>query len=53
MSTRKRPKVYQLRLSEDEWKQLDFYAQSKQISAAEVLREFIKTLPKQDKSSEL
>jgi len=33
MSTRKRPKVYQLRLSEDEGKQLDFYAQSKQISA--------------------
>jgi hypothetical protein len=50
MSTRKRPKVYQLRLSEDEWKQLDFYAQSKQLSAAEVLREFIKTLPRQDKS---
>jgi hypothetical protein len=50
MSTRKRPKVYQLRLSEDEWKQLDFYAQSKQISAAEVLRNYIKTLPRQDKS---
>jgi hypothetical protein len=45
MSTRKRPKVYQLRLTEDEWKQLDSYAQSKNISAAEVLRDFIKTLP--------
>jgi hypothetical protein len=50
MSTRKRPRVYQLRLTEDEWQQLDSHAQLKQISAAEVLREFIKTLPRQDKS---
>jgi hypothetical protein len=50
MSTRKRPKVYQLRLSEDEWQKLDSYAQVRQISAAEVLRDYIKTLPRQDLS---
>ena len=46
MSTRKRPRVYQLRLTDDEWEKLNFYAESKQISAAEVLRDYIRPLAK-------
>jgi hypothetical protein len=45
MSTRKRPKVYQLRLSINEWEKLNQYAESKGISAAEILRDYIKGLP--------
>jgi len=48
-----RPKVYNLRLSDREWEKLQSYAESKQISASEVLRDYIKRLPncaKEDKS---
>jgi glycine betaine/choline ABC-type transport system substrate-binding protein len=40
-----RPKVYNLRLSDEEWEKLNAYAESKQVSPAEVLRDYIKRLP--------
>lgn len=40
-----RPKVYNLRLSDEEWMKLMTYAESKQITPAEVLRDYIKRLP--------
>jgi len=43
-----RTRVYQLRLSSEEWEILQNYAKSKEISAAEVLRNCIKELPKGD-----
>ncbi len=41
-----REKVYNLRLSDEEWDRLQKYAEGKQISPAEVLRDYIKRLPK-------
>ncbi|MGH2414914.1 MAG: DNA-binding protein [Microcystaceae cyanobacterium] len=43
-----RSKVYNLRLSEEEWNRLKNYAESKEISPAEVLRDYVKRLPKTD-----
>jgi len=41
-----RPRVYNLRLSDDEFERLQAYAESKQITGAEVLRQYIQRLPK-------
>ncbi|MBN3869270.1 MULTISPECIES: hypothetical protein [unclassified Nostoc] len=41
-----RPKVYNLRFSDEEWAKLKAYAESKQITPAEILRDYIKRLPK-------
>ncbi len=43
-----RSKVYNLRLSEEEWKRLETYAKSKEVTPAEVLRDYIKRLPRTD-----
>ncbi len=43
--SRKRPRTYPLRLSDQEWEKLRIYADRKQISPAEVLRDYIKSLP--------
>ncbi|MEH1909951.1 MAG: hypothetical protein V7L05_15290 [Nostoc sp.] len=40
-----RPKVYNLRFSDEEWAKLKAYAESKQITPAEILRDYIKRLP--------
>ena len=40
-----RPKVYNLRFSDEEWARLKFYAESKQVTPAEILRDYIKRLP--------
>jgi hypothetical protein len=42
--SRKRPRTYPLRLSDEEWEALQQYADKKQISPAEVLRDYIKSL---------
>lgn len=47
MSTRKRPRVYQLRLNDEEWEVLSTYALKKQMPVAEVLRDYIKSLKKE------
>jgi predicted DNA-binding protein len=39
-----RPKTYNLRLSDEEWAKLKAKAEQKQITPAEVLRDFIKKL---------
>jgi hypothetical protein len=41
-----RSKVYNLRLSDEEWEKLSAYAESRQLTPAEVLRDYIKRLPK-------
>ncbi len=38
--------VFNLRLSNEEIKRLNSYAESKQVSPAEVLRDYIKRLPR-------
>jgi hypothetical protein len=40
-----RPNVFNLRLSDEEFQKLKVYAESKQVSPAEVLRDYIKRLP--------
>jgi len=40
-----RPNVFNLRLSDEEFQKLKVYAESKQVSPAEVLRDCIKRLP--------
>ncbi|BDI17895.1 hypothetical protein ANSO36C_36970 [Nostoc cf. commune SO-36] len=40
-----RPKVYNLRFSDEEWAKLKSYAESKQVTPAEILRDYIKRLP--------
>lgn len=46
MTTMARTNVFNLRLSDEEMQRLKDYAESKQISPAEVLRDYIKRLPK-------
>jgi hypothetical protein len=41
-----RPNVFKVRLSDEELQKLEAYAESKQVSSAEVLRDYIKRLPK-------
>jgi hypothetical protein len=41
-----RPNVFKVRLSDEELHQLEVYAELKQLSSAEVIRDFIKRLPK-------
>jgi hypothetical protein len=41
-----RPNVFKVRLSDEELQKLEAYAESKQLSAAEVVRDLIKRLPK-------
>jgi hypothetical protein len=41
-----RPNSFNLRLSNDELKRLKDYADSKQISAAEAIRQYISRLPR-------
>jgi hypothetical protein len=45
-----REKILRVRLSEEEWMRLEIYAQSKEHTISEVIRDYIKRLPKQDKS---
>ncbi|MEH2022790.1 hypothetical protein [Nostoc sp.] len=45
-----REKILRVRLSEEEWTRLEIYAESKQHTISEVIRDYIKRLPKQDKS---
>ncbi len=45
-----RPIVFNIRLSDEEFERLKTYADSKQISAAEVLRQYILRLPKHIKT---
>jgi hypothetical protein len=40
-----RPNVFNLRLSDEEFQKLKVYAEAKQVSPAEVLRDYIKRLP--------
>jgi hypothetical protein len=40
-----RTKIYNLRLTDEEWAKLMAYAEGKQITPAEVLRDYIKRLP--------
>jgi hypothetical protein len=40
-----RPNVFNLRLSDEELEKLKVYAEFKQVSPAEVLRDYIKRLP--------
>lgn len=40
-----RTTVFKVRLSAEEWKKLKQYSSTKQISCAEVVRDFIKSLP--------
>ncbi|MBA2749400.1 MAG: DNA-binding protein [Tatlockia sp.] len=41
-----RQNVFNLRLSDEELQRLKLYAESKQVSPAEVLRDYIKRLPR-------
>jgi hypothetical protein len=41
-----RQNVFNLRLSDEEFQRLKDYAESKQVSPAEILRDYIKRLPK-------
>lgn len=41
-----RQKVYNLRLSDEEWERLKSYADSKQVTPAEIIRDYIKRLPR-------
>ena len=41
-----RPNVFNIKLSDDELDRLKAYAESKQISAAEAVRQYISRLPK-------
>lgn len=41
-----RSKIYNLRLTNEEWEKLTIYAEFKEINVAEVLRDYIKRLPK-------
>jgi hypothetical protein len=41
-----RPNIFRVRLSDEELQKLETYAESKQISSAEAIRDFIKRLPK-------
>jgi len=45
-----REKILRVRLSEEEWTKLETYAQSKEHTISEVIRDYIKRLPRQDKS---
>jgi hypothetical protein len=40
-----RTKIYNLRLTDEEWARLTAYAKDEQITPAEVLRDYIKRLP--------
>jgi hypothetical protein len=52
MAKQIRPNVFRVRLSDEEQRKLEAYAESKQISQAEVVRDFIKSLPEsQEKHS--
>lgn len=42
-----RPHVFKVRLSDEELEKLETYAELKQISSAEAIRDFIKRLPEQ------
>jgi hypothetical protein len=44
-----REKILRVRLSEEEWTKLEIYAQSKEHTISEVIRDYIKRLPRQDK----
>jgi Family of unknown function (DUF6290) len=48
-----RTKMLRVRLSDEEWKAIESYAAFKQYTISEVVRDYIKKLPRQDKSSEL
>jgi hypothetical protein len=43
-----RTNVFNLRLSDEELERLKRYAESKQVSPGEILRDYIKRLPKKD-----
>lgn len=42
-----RPNIFKVRLSDEELQKLEAYAELKQISSAEVVRDLIKRLPQQ------
>jgi len=44
-----RSKMLRVRLSEEEWNRLESYAQSKDYTISEVVRDYIKKLPRQTK----
>jgi predicted DNA-binding protein len=41
-----RDKILRVRLSDEEWEKLDAYAKSKDYTLTEVIRDYIKRLPK-------
>ncbi|MFH7028370.1 MAG: hypothetical protein ACHBN1_23980 [Heteroscytonema crispum UTEX LB 1556] len=41
-----RDKILRVRLSEEEWEKLELYAQSKEYTISEVIRDYIKRLPR-------
>jgi len=44
MTTMTREKILRVRLSDEEWKKLNMYAQFKQYSISEVIRDYIKSM---------
>ncbi len=43
-----RDKILRVRLSDDEWERLESFAHSKSHTLTEVIRDYIKRLPKKD-----
>jgi DNA-directed RNA polymerase subunit L len=43
-----RDKILRVRLSDEEWKRLEVYAKSKDYTLTEVVRDYIKRLPRID-----
>jgi predicted DNA-binding protein len=41
-----REKILRVRLSDEEWERLEYYAKAKSHSLSEVIRDYIKKLPK-------
>lgn len=47
-TTMARNKILRVRLSDEEWERLESYANSKDYTLTEVIRDYIKRLPKKD-----
>ncbi len=51
LTTMARNKILRVRLSDEEWARLESYAKSKDYTLTEVIRDYIKRLPKADSAT--